>query len=42
MSTLALIALSVVGLMVGGVAGAIWAFRKPDPNPNGLLARKQE
>ena len=30
------------GGAIGGVAGAVWALRKPDPNPNGLLARKPE
>jgi len=42
MSVLTVVALSIAGLVIGGVAGAIWAMRKPDPNPNGLLARKPE
>jgi len=41
MSLLTMAALGVGGLVVGGIAGAIWAFTRPDPNPNGMLARKQ-
>ncbi len=33
--------LIVGAVVVGAIGGAIYAFRQPDPNPNGLLARKQ-
>lgn len=43
-STLLIISavLAVVGFVGGGVAGAIWALRKPDPNPKGLLKKREQ
>jgi hypothetical protein len=31
----------VAAVVVGGIAGAIYAFRQPDPNPKGLLSKKE-
>lgn len=30
----------VAAVVIGGIAGAIYAFRQPDPNPKGLLSKK--
>lgn len=38
---ISILVLAVAGMVVGGIAGAIYSFRKPDPNPKGVLARKQ-
>jgi hypothetical protein len=30
------------GLVIGGIAGAVWAFRQPDPNPKGKKTSVQD
>lgn len=30
----------IAAVIVGGIAGAIYAFTRPDPNPKGLLKKE--
>ena len=34
--------LAVGASILGGIVGAWWALRQPDPNPNGLLGRNND